>query len=79
MMQDKYGNRRGETAVGKGQCCRIALHDAGAFPILLRKLGRKQIIVLKADDVTRASPQSGGSGASPRADFQNVIAQIGAA
>ena len=78
MMQDKYRNCRGESSIGKGQGCCIALHDAGIV-VPSCKFSGKKMIVLKTDDVTGAFSQFRGGGACPRADFQNVIAHIGAA
>jgi hypothetical protein len=79
MMQDKYRNGRGESSVGKGQGCCIALHDAAAIAVPLCKFSGKELVVFKTDDVTGAFSQFRGGGACPRADFQNVIAHIGAA
>jgi len=79
MMQDEYRNGRGESSVGKGQGCCVALHDAGATSVLSRYFDGKKMVVLKTDDATGAFSQFRGGGACPRADFQNVIAHIGAA
>jgi len=79
MMQDKNGNRRGEGAVSKGQCCRIALHDAGAVSILLHKPNGGRMIVFEAGHASDEFSQFGGGSARASPDFEKVIAQIGAA
>ena len=78
MMQDKYRNCRRESSVGKGQGRRIALQDAGIIVSSCKFCG-EEMVVFKTDDMTGAFSQFRGGGAGPRADFQNVIAHIGAA
>jgi len=73
-MQDKNGDRRGEGAIGKWQCCRVALHDAGAVSVLLRKPRGEGMVVFEAGHARDAFSQFGGGSARPRANFQKVIA-----
>jgi hypothetical protein len=47
VMQDEDGDGRGEGAVGKGQRCGVALHDAVAVSVLLREPGSKCIVVFE--------------------------------
>jgi len=76
MMQDKNSNRRGEDAVGKGQRSRVALHDAGAFSVLLRQARSRFMVIFETDDMRDAFSQFGSGSARTRPNFQKVIAQI---
>ena len=76
-MQHEDGDGRGEGAVGKGQCRRVALHDAGAVSMLLRKPYRECMVVFETGYARNAISQFWRSGAGSRANFQKVIAQIG--
>ena len=76
MMQHEDGDGRGEGAVGEGQCCRVALHDAGAFTDLLRKPCGECMVVFETGYARNAPSQFGCGGARPRANFEKVIAQV---
>jgi hypothetical protein len=75
-MQDKNGDRRGESAVSKGQSSRIALHDSRTGAVPLRKPNDGHLIVFKTGDVPDAFSQFGGSRAWPSPDLQEVLAQL---
>ena len=73
------GDGRGEGAIGKGQCRYVALHDVGAVSALLRKARGECMVVFETGYAGNAFSQFGSGSASSCADFQKVIAQIGAA
>jgi hypothetical protein len=77
MMQHEDGDGRGEGAVGKGQRCRVALHDAGA--VLLRKPYGEGMVIFETGYARNALSQLGSGGAWASANFEKVISQIGAA
>src|SRR6266436_6429108 len=75
-MQDQDGDGRGEGSVGKGQRCRVALHDAGAVSMLLRKLYGECMVVFETGYARNALSQLGSGGPWPGANFEKVIAQV---
>ena len=79
MMQHEDGDGRGEGAVGEWQRCRVALHDAGAFSMLLRKPYRECMVVFETGYARNALSQLGRGGTWTRANFEKVISQIGVA
>ena len=78
-MQDENGDRRGEGAVGKGQCRCVALHNSAACFVSLRKPAGEFTVVFETGYARNAFSQLGSGGTCPSADFQKVIAQIGTA
>ena len=79
MMQHEDGDGRGEGAVGKGQCGCVALHDAGAVSVALRKSGGEGMVVFETGYARNALSQLGSGGAWASANFEKVISQIGVA
>jgi hypothetical protein len=79
VMQDENGDRRGEGAIGKWQSRRIALDNSAACFVFLRKPGGEFTVVFETGYARNAFSQLGSGRACPCSDFQEMIAQIGAA
>ncbi len=79
VMQREDGDGRGKGAVGEWQCCRIALHNASAVSVALRKSCGECMVIFETGYARNALSQFGRGGAWPGANFEKVIAQIGAA
>jgi len=76
VMQYKNGDCGGESAIGKGQRSRIALHNSRTGTVSLRKTKGRHMIIFEAGYARNAFSQFGGGGARPSPYFQEVLAQL---
>ena len=76
MMQHEDGDGRGEGAVGERQSCRVALHNASAVSVALRKSCGECMVVFETGYARIAPSQLSRGGAWACANFQKVIAHV---